>query len=560
MTQVRQTPAETESNKYAPEAYKLLRTIAEQVGELNSRDNRIYFGSAIADLLWSEEPKTARSLLDLITKEMGDIASAIDSGDPQALNDLGPLQEKRREILTWLTPRDPELALSFLKATRTNWNRNSASVNHYTEESNIELHVAGLLLDKDPQRALDIARKAMKHDVSYSVTQLLYQLAARKPALAQEFYKEIVAMLERDLSSQEGEAVNVTINVLNVTPPQVPEAEYKELLDALLTAAGPSSSPYRSYSSQNLLSQLPQLLPKVQQYTPARLSGLRQWAEQMRRTMDASSRMYQEIQEMTESAGVDEMLALVKKYPGDYHNQIYQQASWKALNNNDVDRAREIIKDFVKDPFQQKQMLDQLESTLVWKKVSGDNVAEARRMLGSIKNIEQRVQLMVNMATNAAGRGEKSLAVDLLQEAANDAALTSSSSAKLSMKLQIAEALAPLDQRQVIEMMRPLMAQLNDLIAAAVVLDGFENSYLQDGEWIKRNHTRLGVMVSAVEQTLGVLARYDFESATQLANVFQRSEVRLMSQLSIARSVLAGSGNPRFRNVLNSYPRHVIIH
>jgi hypothetical protein len=83
---------------------------------------------------------------------------------------------------------------------------------------------------------------------------------------------------------------------------------------------------------------------------------------------------------------------------------------------------------------------------------------------------------------------------------------------------------------------------VNQLVAAATVLDGFENRYLQDGEWMKPGSTNLSNLVNSIEQNLGQLALQDAEGALALSNQLERPEIRLMAQLEIAQ-ILIGKGN-----------------
>lgn len=92
--------------------------------------------------------------------------------------------------------------------------------------------------------------------------------------------------------------------------------------------------------------------------------------------------------------------------------------------------------------------------------------------------------------------------------------------------------------------MQSIVVQINQLVAAAVVLDGFENRYLQEGEWMKPGVTSLGHMVNSIEQNLGMLAFRDADGARSLSDQLERPEIRLMAQLEIAQALLGGrNGN-----------------
>ena len=74
----------------------------------------------------------------------------------------------------------------------------------------------------------------------------------------------------------------------------------------------------------------------------------------------------------------------------------------------------------------------------------------------------------------------------------------------------------------------------------SVQLDGFETTYLNDGEWIVPGMNNLGNVVGNLNQTLALLARLDFDRSRLLADQIQRPELRLTADLEIARGTLGG--------------------
>ena len=100
---------------------------------------------------------------------------------------------------------------------------------------------------------------------------------------------------------------------------------------------------------------------------------------------------------------------------------------------------------------------------------------------------------------------------------------------------------AAIDTQQSVALIQPIVAQINQLVAAAVVLDGFENRYLQEGEWMKPGYTSLAGLVNNVEQNLGVLALRDLDGACALSDQLERPEIRLMAKLEIAQALLLRS-------------------
>ena len=100
------------------QALELLDTIAQGIPSLRNSGNRVYLMSAVADLLWTTDEKRARALFEIVKQEMVAAAADFDPSDQQSYNALEILQQRRRECLDRMARRDPEMALSFLRATR----------------------------------------------------------------------------------------------------------------------------------------------------------------------------------------------------------------------------------------------------------------------------------------------------------------------------------------------------------------------------------------------------------------------------------------------------------
>jgi len=106
-------------------------------------------------------------------------------------------------------------------------------------------------------------------------------------------------------------------------------------------------------------------------------------------------------------------------------------------------------------------------------------------------------------------------------------------------------------------LLQPMIVLMNQLVEAAAVLDGFENSYLSEGEWMKRGHTSLGHVVNGIGQNIGTLARVDMSGARSLSDQIERPEIRLMAQLEIAQNLLRqGKARPTNFKGMNQFLRH----
>ena len=76
---------------------------------------------------------------------------------------------------------------------------------------------------------------------------------------------------------------------------------------------------------------------------------------------------------------------------------------------------------------------------------------------------------------------------------------------RMQSQMELADAYSALDVGRSFAILAPLVSRLNELIAAAVVLDGFDNRYLKDGEWVNGAGS-VGSLVNNVGEKLASLA------------------------------------------------------
>ena len=95
------------------------------------------------------------------------------------------------------------------------------------------------------------------------------------------------------------------------------------------------------------------------------------------------------------------------------------------------------------------------------------------------------------------------------------------------------------DQR-CFDRMQLLVPKLNELVAAAVKLDGYDSHNIRDGEWNMSSSGSVGSLLTTISQNAGYFAWLDFDRAVSMTGQFERPEIRLMAQLKLAQAILAG--------------------
>ena len=88
--------------------------------------------------------------------------------------------------------------------------------------------------------------------------------------------------------------------------------------------------------------------------------------------------------------------------------------------------------------------------------------------------------------------------------------------------------------------MESLMPKLNELVSAAAKLDGYDHNNLRYGEWNMSGAGSVGSLLTQLAEHAPYFAWCDFDRAVNLANQFERQELRIMARLKLAQGILAG--------------------
>ncbi|HEX5705056.1 MAG TPA: hypothetical protein VFX97_17795 [Pyrinomonadaceae bacterium] len=541
------SPSPTIDPAVEKKALDLLESISDQSAKFNSAANRIRASAAIADLLWRRDENRARALFKGAITQLATHIAETDFGDVERYQEISRFHELRQNLVMRIAAHDPELALTALRQTRL-----PGTVTHQwlpQQESNLELTLANFIVAKNPELALKIARASLSRGVTWNLTSLLSQLAQKDVKSAQGFYGEIVARLKSEDLGKNSDPANYALHLLSsFQPPQADEQTFRDLFTMVLSSLFSLNRETQSgiNMAQNFYHQLDGLMPLVEKYAASRTTDLRTWMRTVERTLDPGMQMYKELSRLSQTASLDDILALAEKQPSEFKTMAYQHAAGKALTSGDVTRAKEII-EMIPDLFQRRQMLDQLEAHNARNLKGDDQLTSARALIEKARTVTRKVELIAQIANSLAANNKKTEALELLNDGKILVTATPSSAEQVKAQLRLAQAYAALDPDQAFAIVQPLIIRLNELLAAAAVLDGIDFRYLKDGEWEMPGVNNLGMIVSRLNQILTVLGRIDFDRALSFVAQIDRPEIRIMIQIDIAQVVLTGgSADQRF--------------
>jgi hypothetical protein len=218
-------------------AVTLFDLVLSGAANLSLPQNRIAIASTAFPVLWTRNEAQARSL---VNQMIGDFAQAAarhqESPEPQ---DRQMLHQQRQTVLLDIAQHDPELALSFMNATRT-FVQVGDTEQEEAEERSLRLELAAQEAEHSPRNALRAAEKELHApgDLNPQLINLLTQISAKDPQAGTQLLHEIVGRIHAaDLSSGENN-FSFALNLLNTQTNSeanrvAPDDALKTLADAV---------------------------------------------------------------------------------------------------------------------------------------------------------------------------------------------------------------------------------------------------------------------------------------------------------------------------------------
>ena len=175
--------------------------------------------------------------------------------------------------------------------------------------------------------------------------------------------------------------------------------------------------------------------------------------------------------------------------------------------------------------------------------VSNDKLAEIRTKLAALPSDADRIKYLADLAS-ATQKDNPKLALKFAEDARALVTKRATDYRDMENQLRVADLFATIDPKRSFDVLEPGISQLNELLAAAQVLNGFEVEVYRDGELPLQGGSELGSMISRYGQELASLAKLDFERAQITADRFQFAEPRLMAKLAIVQGAFGVRPSP----------------
>ena len=299
------------------------------------------------------------------------------------------------------------------------------------------------------------------------------------------------------------------------------------------STGGPTPAQTEQINARRLFGTMTGILPLLDQYLPSKASAVRQ---KMTELGIAPSQPSNLMAQLGQNPSVDALIQAAATAPQQVQARLYQQAAYKALDEGNTDRARQITNDLL--PANMRDvMLQRIETRELTKKDSSATFEQLRQVVNRLTTDTEKINTLVEMA-GAAQKENPKLATQLLDEARQMINHRATNYEQFEQQLRVAHAFATVDPARSFEILDPGIGQMNELLSAANILNGFEMNMFRDGEMSIQSGNGLTSMIYRFGQELAELARVDFERSDTLAGRFQLAEPRIITRLAIVQGLL----------------------
>jgi hypothetical protein len=371
-----------------------------------------------------------------------------------------------------------------------------------------------------------------------SVNPLPPGVAARGPVLEQSAYVDL-------LSSVIDAALKVTLPPQNTQRPAAAVAPQRgraqggvapQILPAPRPGqtTGPTEAQVEQMNARRLMAALMIAMPVVDQHLPSKSPALRQKFTEM--GVGNLTNMGQPAPSFQGPPTSDSLIQAAARAPSPMQDRLYQQAAYRAIEEGNADKARQIAMDHLPEK-SREILLERLQYREMVSKADTARLEEIRQTVSRLGTDNEKIDLLIQMAGDAQ-KTNKKLAVQLLEEARQITNRRAANYEQFNQQLRVARAFTSMDSARSFEVIEPMIGQINDLLAAAAILNGFEVNMFRDGEMTMQGGSSLTTTISRIGQELANLARTDFERSEVLAGRFQMTEPRIMTRLLIVQGLL----------------------
>jgi hypothetical protein len=547
------------AEKLKEKGRELLSDVEAAIPQIHSAENRIRLQLQLAKLLLPTDQKRGLKVLGDAINGLKELLTAIQSADDDNAVEAMNAKQLRIEVFQIVSAQDPEMALNFMRSTRSLIRADYGRQNLRNEETTMEVVLANQIAAADPKRAMQLAEENLKTGYSSSLIQTVQRLRTKAPDLSSKLTRQIVDKLLNDQVLRNTEAIDLSMLLLQSSRPQLrstsssrpaenallEDADRKALLQKLLSEVSNFNGSDSSASRERvgivqMLQGLKSFSAEIESVLPGGAAIIDKKLATFVARPDPQFAAAEQYRQSINSASVDTAVESVAKAPQEIREQLYIEIANRAAASGDLAKAKQILDDGVGNSYQRQQMIYMMEQQALSVLVMKGKFDEATRILSARKPSQERTVMISQLAGQVAPGFKKNSALSFLEQlkALMGPSVQAENQESLSALLELSRAFSHYDTNRAFEIIGPLVDQFNEMSVAAKTLDGFGQKYYEDNELMLQNGNAVGSVAVQMSIAIGTLAQSNFERARETADKIRLPEIKILAYLQIAQQVM----------------------
>jgi len=540
---------------------KLIERVEADIERLKLPENRAILTARIGAIAWKADPERGKKLFQ---SAIADLAAAqqeaeASRGKAHIYYDLLNSQNIRPQILNAIATVDAEYALESLYRTRPSiviralaGDRTEGKLDNgqslrgvAQNEMNLEHRIARLVADQKPEKAIAILKENIKKRLSNETYETLKKLYLKDPAAATELTDEVLSRLNSSPFFAENQAnydlLQISTNIIaDHIRERSPDEKYLAFSDAGVRQLSVKLiNMYIEYGPRIGWVPFDQLEPIAKRYAPGSIERLRTAAQSGRHGIGhkGSGPAHAEFNKlMGTNPTADQMVQAAGTFTPEHQRQLYQNAANKFSESGQYHNAVALLNDKFEG-----EALDNAVSSLNWYYAhhliqKGEFDAAEALMLEF--NDSNRVSALTSLAGNIYGKDpteNRSRAAALLRRVRGLLPDRPETSNDTNQMFALIHAMTPIEPSEAFANLEPMIEQLNTLIQAFAIVQGYHGGQMRQGEYSLAMGSNFGIHLD--QNMFRNLAQADFDRTNAIIDSFERPELRLSLRMYLAEGL-----------------------
>jgi predicted negative regulator of RcsB-dependent stress response len=559
-------------------ALDMLDQAVNEAATLKLPENRALIFAMAGDLLWSKNAKrgsdlfreAANNIMMVVTAPEDKTAAVNPTATMFGRRDIANL---RRMVLTALAAHDAELALEFLRTTRSAdvaaelqaylSSKTAASTPeappkprtgfNYKAEDEIRLEQAlvSKAAEQDPKKAAKMLRESLDKGISYEVLPIIYKVVGKDAELGNQLLSEVFQKIfETDLLKNRNELYFALNLIKTLSGPRAENSPNKALAKlkvedkTLKDLAVKMADSLMRASNYNDGFAFSQAIPVLEKFVPERVVQLKQKQAALRKQIPDNVRFFESPPSLNDpNATAETLITEAAKAEPQFRGMMYREAANRAFTNGDAEKTRAVLQNQPESK-DRDDAIALLDTRLTAKQLETGKLDEARKLIDRMPVGNEKVGQIVQIAIYSFKLNTKESrenAVSLMEEARQMVKDFPEDKDETDGLLRVVAGYALIETPRAFSMLSPVIEQSNDLINASAALAKYnkQNQTFRDGEIVMSNSFgSAGSKFFRYGREMKMLAQADLSKTRGLIHQFRRDDVRIFAKVFIAQGIL----------------------